>query len=98
MERDTNKEEERRKTVVQQAALTGMSFNPDADADGDGINDYLEVAKHGLNVDVQAKKAEVQDKKVNLDRDKFEHSKEVEAKKIALEQEKLKINKQKSNG
>ena len=98
MERDTNKEEERRKTIIQQAALTGMSFNPDVDADNDGINDYLEIAKHGLNVDVQAKKAEVQDKKINLERDKFEYSKEIEAKKMALEKEKLKINKQKSNG
>ena len=70
----------------------------DVDADNDGINDYLEIAKHGLNVDVQAKKAEVQDKKVNLEREKFEYSKEIEAKKLALEKEKFKNNKQKSKG
>lgn len=87
--RDKKKEEERRKTITVQAALTGMSFNPDADSDNDGINDFLEIAKHGLT-------AEIERKKLNLDREKFENEKVNNDKKFKLEEEKLKVAKQKS--
>lgn len=78
------KEEERRKTVISQAALTGMSFNPDADADQDGQNDFLEIARDGVN-------AEIARSKEQLDREKFEQSKVEHKDKMELE--KLKVNK-----
>lgn len=87
--RDKKKEEEKRKTVLAQAALTGMSFNPDADSDGDGENDFFEIAKHGLN-------AEIQRDKIQLDKDKFNHSKTVDNEKLKLEKEKIKIAKSKN--
>ena len=87
--RDKKKEEEKRKTVLAQAALTGMSFNPDADSDGDGENDFFEIAKHGLN-------AEIQRDKIQLDKDKFNQSKMVDNEKLKLEKEKIKIAKSKN--
>lgn len=78
------KEEERRKTVVQQYALTGMSFNPDADKDGDGINDYLEIANKGLD-------AEVKMSKEQLEREKFEYSKERDNKQDQLREREINL-------
>lgn len=89
IERDRRKEEERRKTVLAQAALTGMSFNPDADSDGDGENDFFEIAKHGLN-------AEIQRDKIQLEKDKFNQQKKNDVEKNKIEQEKLKIARTKS--
>jgi hypothetical protein len=77
------KEAERRKTVIAGAALTGMSFNPDADADNDGVNDFLEVARDGVN-------AEIQRGKNQLDREKFEQSKVEHKDKMKIEDKKIK--------
>lgn len=83
------KEEERRKTVITQAALTGMSFNPEVDTDNDGINDFLEIAKQGVDAEIKRSKAQ-------LDREKFEHQKNVDDAKIKNEKEKIKIQKAKN--
>lgn len=77
------KEEERRKTVVIQTSITGASFNPDQDIDDDGINDFLEIAKHGLNADVQKSK-------IDIEKQKLEHKKAFDTEKLKLEKEKLK--------
>ena len=53
------KEEEKRKTEVVKGALVGASFNPDQDVDKDGINDYLEIARHGLDADVKRAKVDL---------------------------------------
>ena len=76
------KETERRETVIVQAALVGYSFNPDIDADKDGVPDFLEVAKHGLNADIQKKK-------LDIERDKLAHKKDFDNKKLNLEAKKL---------
>lgn len=89
IDRDRRKEEERRKTVLATAALTGMSFNPDADADNDGLNDFFEIAKHGLN-------AEIQRDKIQLEKDKFNQQKKNDAEKNKIEKEKLKLAKSKN--
>lgn len=78
------KEEERRKTVVAQAALTGLSFNPELDQDNDGQPDFLEIAKHGVDAEVKREKAK-------LDRDKFEHQKDVDRANIANKTKELAI-------
>lgn len=82
------KEEERRKTVIAQASLTGLSFNPEVDQDNDGTPDFLEIAKYGLDADIKRDKQQ-------LDREKFEHQKEVDKAKIKDNQEKIKIQKNK---
>lgn len=83
------KEEEKRKTVALQGALTGMSFNPDTDNDRDGVNDFLEIAKHGLD-------AEIVQRKMDLEEKNFEHKKENDREKIDLAKEKLKVDKAKA--
>ena len=77
------KEAEKRKTVIAGAALTGMSFNPDADADNDGVNDFLEIARDG--VDAEIKRGAIQ-----LDREKFEQSKVEHKDKMKIEDKKIK--------
>ncbi len=89
IERDKKKEEERRKTVIAQAALTGMSFNPDSDLDNDGINDFFEVAKHGLN-------AEINRGKLELEKQKLAQKTKVDNQKLQNDKEKIQIAKNKN--
>lgn len=77
------KEEERRKTVVVQSAITGASFNPEQDVDNDGVNDFIELAKHGLNADVQRSK-------LDIEKQKLENKKAFDTEKLKIEKEKLK--------
>lgn len=83
------KEEERRKTVVAQAAITGLSFNPEVDQDKDGVPDFLEIAKHGVDAEIKRSKAQ-------LEREKFEHQKKQDKVNNENEKEKLKIQKAKN--
>lgn len=76
------KEEEKRKTVIIQSSLLGASFNPDLDVDKDGVNDFIEIARHGLNADIQKGKLE-------LEREKLQHKKKNDSDKIKLEAKKL---------
>lgn len=71
------KEEEKRKTVIAQAALTGASFNPTLDRDADGENDFVEIARDGLDADIKASQ-------LQLEREKFEHQKLVDAKNLDI--------------
>jgi len=78
------KEEERRKTEMAKAALMGASFNPKADIDGDGQNDFIEIMRG--EVDMQVKK-----EKLALEKDKLEHQKKQDKIKNNLEKEKLDV-------
>lgn len=84
------KEEEKRETVVVQGALVGASFNPDQDADNDGLNDFMEVAKYGLD-------AEVKRRNVQLQENKLEHQKMIDDKKLKQQDKKLSIEEKKLN-
>lgn len=84
------KEEEKRETEVVKGGLVGASFNPDQDADNDGENDFIEIAKNGLD-------AEIKRNRNQLDRDKFEHQKQVDDKKIKQTDKKLSIEEKKAN-
>lgn len=42
------KEEERRKTEIAKMSIMGASYNPNHDADNDGMNDFVELAKLDL--------------------------------------------------
>lgn len=77
------KEEEKRKTVVVQSSLLGASFNPDTDHDKDGINDYIELAKHGLSADIAMRKQDLEERK-------FEKESEQTDKKLEIEKQKVK--------
>lgn len=84
------KEEERRKTVIEQSAIMGASFNPDQDVDNDGINDFIEIAKYGLDADV--KKQQTQ-----LKKEEFQHKRLVDNKKLKQTDKKLSIEEKKVN-
>ena len=75
--------------IVKQTILS-MGFNEDKDLDKDGTPDVLEVAKHGLN-------AQIQMSKQALEEAKFQHQLEKDAKELEQKDEKLKIDKQKLN-
>jgi len=83
LEKIVVKEEERRKTEVMKTAMMGASFNPDQDKDQDGVNDFIELARNGLD-------AEIKQSQKQLDREKFEHQKEVDKIKLSQQDRKLK--------
>ena len=84
------KEEERRKTVIAQASITGASFNPEADANNNGMNDFLELANDQIELNLKQQG-------LDIERDKLSHQKDIDNKKIEVEKEKNKIAKQKNN-
>lgn len=77
------KEEERRKTEIQKQAMFSLGFDDNKDRDEDGVPDILEVAKYGLNADIQ-------NRKLSLDENKFLHQKEVDKEKLKIDKQKLK--------
>lgn len=83
------KEEEKRKTEIIKGSLLGASFNPDTDRDQDGVNDFIEIARDGLDADIRMSQQQ-------LEREKFEHQKEVDKEKLEIEKKKVKgnVNKQ----
>jgi len=82
------KEEERRKTEIAKAAITGASFNPDVDGDNDGINDFIEIANKQTELNLKQQN-------LNLNVEQFQHQKEIDNRKIDIEKEKNRIIKQK---
>lgn len=75
------KEEERRKTEVVKGSIMGASFNPDMDKDEDGNNDFIEIARDGLDADITRRK-------LNLEEAKFAHQMTVDKKKLEIEDKK----------
>lgn len=76
------KEEERRETVIQQQTILAMGFAEDKDVNDNQIPDVLEVARHGLDVEMKSRKQD-------LDEEKFKHQKKVDDKKQELDNKKL---------
>jgi len=76
------KGEEDRKTEIVKEALLGASYNPDLDKNKNGVNDFIEIAKHGLQSEVAREHG-------RLERDKLEHQKEVDKEKLKNEKEKI---------
>ena len=50
------KETERRKTEIQKQTILSLGFNEEKDFDGDGVPDILEIARDGVNAEVQRAK------------------------------------------
>lgn len=65
---------------IQKQAMLSMGFAEDKDVDRDGKPDVLEVAQHGLDAEIQARKQQ-------LAEEKFDHQKK-------MDEEKMKENKQ----
>ena len=65
---------------IQKQAMLSMGFAEDKDVDRDGKPDVLEVAQHGLDAEIQARKQQ-------LAEEKFDHQKR-------MDEEKMKENKQ----
>jgi hypothetical protein len=84
------KEEEKRKTEVVKGGIMGASFNPESDRDQDGVNDFIEIARDGLDADIKVSKQQ-------LEKEKFEHQKEMDKEKVDLEKKKLKASSAKSS-
>lgn len=84
------KASEERKTKLEVAKVTAASFNPDQDANNDGINDFLQIDKHVL--DAETKRA-----KIRLDEKKLNHTKRMDKEKLKTERQKLKIAEKKQN-
>lgn len=83
------KEEERRKTEVEKAALTGLSFNPETDQDEDNIPDFLEIAKAGVDAEIKRKNTNINAGKLALEQEKFAHQQGVDKEKLKIENKKL---------
>jgi len=83
------KEEEKRKTEVVKSSIMAASFNPDMDKDGDGVNDFLEIARDGVDANIRAQE-------VKLGQDKLNHDKVIDKKKLELEEKKIKVMGQKA--
>jgi len=80
------KAEEDRKTRITEQTILSLGFNEDKDMDEDGVPDVLEIAKHGLN-------AEIQRNQQQLEREKFEYQKQADKQKNNLEEKKIAISK-----
>lgn len=71
------KESERRETEIQKISLVGASYNPELDKDNDGENDFIEIARKGLET-------EIKQRKQNLDERKFELEKQVKKEELDI--------------
>lgn len=84
------KEEEKRKTILQQAAITGMSFNPDLDKNNNGVNDFLELAKMKLDEVENSDRMDLEKQKFEHQKKKDENDNKNEKKKLSIEEQKIK--------
>lgn len=91
-EMEMMREQEALKTEreLQKQAMLSLGFNEDKDLDKDGMPDVMEVYKAGMD-------AEIKQRKLALDEQKFGHQKEKDKQEIELKKEKNKIDKAKAN-
>ena len=75
--------EYKKEIEVVKNALLGASFNPDQDNNDNEINDYIELARNGLDADFRVRQQK-------LEKEKVDHQKYVDNRK--LDQEDRKIN------
>lgn len=67
----THSEEERRKTEIVRGTITAASYNPDADLDKDGVNDFVEMATKVAKVNIEEEMMQVQKGKLELEKEKM---------------------------
>ena len=66
----THSEEEKRKTEMVKGAMVNASFNPDADGDKDGVNDFVEVAAKVAKINLEEQKVGIAKEKLALEKKK----------------------------
>lgn len=91
------KEEERRKTEIEKQTILSLGFNENKDMNNNGTPDVLDVAKHGLDVQIKGQKAALDERKLNLEENKFNHQQEMDDHQKEVDKEKLKIDNKKAN-
>lgn len=67
---------------IKKQTILSLGFNEDKDLDKDGTPDVLEVAQHGLDVNIKGRKQ-------TLDENKFTHQQKMDKEKVRLEEEKI---------
>lgn len=90
-------DEYERKTKLElvKTGLLGASFNPDVDNNGNGVNDFLELARQGLDADMRVK-AQALNEKTAQDKKDIENRKlDLEERKVGQNDRKLSIEEQK---
>lgn len=76
------KEEEKRKTELMKSSIMGASYNPDVDRDNNGVNDFLEIEKFRNENLSEMKRINLEEKKIEQDRQLQERKLDIEEKKI----------------
>lgn len=69
----THGEEEKRKTEMVKGAMINASFNPDADGDKDGVNDFVEVAAKIAKINLEEQKVGIAKEKLALEKKKVDN-------------------------
>jgi hypothetical protein len=77
------KEEERRKTVMQQQAILSAGFNEDKDTDNDGQLDILEIARDGVNAKIQMSKEMRENRKLDHQIENDKERNKIEKEKVS---------------
>jgi hypothetical protein len=81
LEKITLQEKLKTEREIQKQTILSLGFNENKDMDDDGVPDILEVAKHGVDVEIKRKQ-------LDLDRDKLSHQKVVDKEKLKIEAKK----------
>ena len=85
------KEEERRKTVIQQQAILSVGFNENPDLDNDGKLDVLEIANDGIDANILLRKQKLEEDKFNEEKRSNKVDEDNAKKKLKIEASKNKI-------
>ena len=75
---------------IQKQTILSLGFNEDKDIDKDGMPDVLEIAKFNVDADIKMKKQQ-------LEEDKLNYQKEADAKKFEQKDKEIKIKQQQGN-
>lgn len=68
---------------IQKQAMLSMGFDPNKDQDNDGVPDVLEVAKHGVNAQIQMSKEARENRKLDFEITDAKEKNKLKAKEIA---------------
>ena len=82
-EKIVKREEERRKTVIQQQSMLSVGFNEEKDMDGDGKLDVLEIARDGIAASISMS----QERRADLE---LAHKMKIDQEEIDVKREALK--------
>lgn len=76
---------------VIKGSFVGMSFNPDTDNDNDGVNDFLEIAREGLDADIKRSKEQREQDKFEFEKQKSRIDQRLKEKDLNLKEKALSV-------